>query len=178
MLDENAFSMRLDGKFNDRFNGYIRYQRDIGDLASPDGTSGRFIVASQEPDNFVAALTQLYGGSIVNETKFGLNRAATTLDTAFSVSGSQLDFVRSAISLSGAIVQSGVNCGANLPPPAAERNRSIRNPIHSSITSRGRKAPIRLSSGAKFAGLRWTSTNSAVSPSPTATFATSCSTRT
>jgi carboxypeptidase family protein len=111
-LDENAFSMRLDGKFNDRFNGYIRYQRDIGDLASPDGTSGRFIVASQEPDNFVAALTQLYGGSIVNETKFGLNRASTTLDTAFSVSGSQLDFARSAISLSGTIVQSGVNGGA------------------------------------------------------------------
>jgi Carboxypeptidase regulatory-like domain/TonB dependent receptor len=111
-LNEDAFSVRLDGKFNDRFNGYIRYQRDDGDLASPDGTSGRFIVASQQPDNFVAAVTQLYGGSVVNETKFGINRAPTTLDTAFSVSGSQIDFVRTAISLSGTIVQSGVNGGA------------------------------------------------------------------
>jgi hypothetical protein len=111
-LDENAFSVRIDGKFSDRFNGYFRYQRTSGDLRSPDGTSGRFIVASQEPDNIVAAVTQLYGSSIINETKFGVNRAPTRLDTDFQVAGSQIDFVRSAISLSGTIVQPGVNGGA------------------------------------------------------------------
>lgn len=112
VLDENAFSVRFDLKFNDRFNAYTRYQRTTGDLRSPDGTSGRFIVASQEPDNFVFALSQLYGSSIINETKFGLNRAPTTLDTEFNVAGSGIDFVRSAISLSGNIVQPGVNGGA------------------------------------------------------------------
>jgi len=111
-LDEDAFSVRFDGKINERFNGYIRYQRDDGDLDSPDGTSGRFIVASQKPDNLVLALSQLFGTNIVNETKFGINRASTTLDTSIPVIDSLINFQISAISLSGTIVQTGVNGGA------------------------------------------------------------------
>lgn len=112
ILDENAFSIRIDGKLNERLNGYVRYQRNTGNMRSPDGASGRFIVASQQPDNFVAALTQIYGVSVVNETKFGVNRAPTILEADFRVSGSQIDFARSAISLSGTFVQPGVNGGA------------------------------------------------------------------
>lgn len=112
ILDEDAFSIRIDGKPSDRFNGYVRYQRNTGNLRSPDGTSGRFIVASQQPDNLVAALTQIYGVSVVNETKFGINRAPTTLKAHFRIAGSQIDFARATISLSGTIVQPGVNGGA------------------------------------------------------------------
>jgi hypothetical protein len=112
VLDEDAFSIRIDAKLNDRFNLYGRYQRSNGDLASPDGATGRLLLASQEPDNFVFTLSQLYGSNIVNESKFGINRAPTELRTGFPTVDSNIDFAKSSISLSGSIVQPGVNGGA------------------------------------------------------------------
>ncbi|HVF87292.1 MAG TPA: carboxypeptidase-like regulatory domain-containing protein [Pyrinomonadaceae bacterium] len=113
-LDEDAFSVRFDGIINSRFNIYGRYQRDKGDLISPDGTTGRDLVATQMPDNFVVSLQQVYGSSIVNETKFGINRSPTTLATSVpSVSGlNGLDLTTTAFNLSGSIVQAGVNGSA------------------------------------------------------------------
>jgi hypothetical protein len=40
VLDEDAYSGRIDYKISDRFSFYGRYQRNRGDLLSPDGTSG------------------------------------------------------------------------------------------------------------------------------------------
>jgi len=112
-LDEDAFSVRLDAKINEQLSGYVRYQRDQGDLISPDGTSGRLLVASQEPDNLVGTLSQVWTGSIVNETKLGLNRAPTSLATSFpAVAGSPIDFSLTSLNLSGSFVQPGVNGGA------------------------------------------------------------------
>ncbi|MFN0112419.1 MAG: carboxypeptidase regulatory-like domain-containing protein [Blastocatellia bacterium] len=137
-LDEDAFSVRLDSKFNDRFNGYVRYQRNTGDLNSPDGLTGRVLVATQKPDNFVAALTQIYGTRIINETKFGINRAESGLLTSFpAVSGSTIDFSKSAFILTGGIVQPGVNGGAATgfsSPGGLTRQSSAGN---------GRAQPIR-----------------------------------
>ncbi len=112
-LDEDAFSGRIDYRFNDRFNFYGRYQRTYGSLLSPDGTSGRFISAEQKPDNFVASLTQVYGTSIINETKFGVNRAPTDLLTVVpEISGlNGFDLTRTSLRLTGNIVSPGVNGG-------------------------------------------------------------------
>src|SRR3712207_403432 len=38
-LDENAFSLRFDGRAGSRFNWFARYQQDPGELVSPDGRS-------------------------------------------------------------------------------------------------------------------------------------------
>ncbi len=64
-LDENAFSIRLDGRINEKFSAYTRYQRNTGNLISPDGLTGRLLVADQQPDNFVAAVSQIYGSKII-----------------------------------------------------------------------------------------------------------------
>ena len=138
-LNENAFSGRIDYRFNDNFNMYARYQRSTGDLLSPDGTSGRFISASQKPDNFVVSLTQLYGNSIINETKFGFNRAPTDLLTVVpTVSGlTGLDLTNTSIRLTGSIVSPGVNGGAATgftEPGGLTRQSSAGN---------GRSQPIR-----------------------------------
>jgi hypothetical protein len=112
-LNEDAWSVRLDGKISERFSGFARFQRSKGNLLTPDGTTGRTLLAQQQPENMVGSLTQLYSSRVVNETKFGFNRPPTELSAAFpTVAGSALDFSRSAINLSGSIVQPGINGGA------------------------------------------------------------------
>ena len=137
-LDENAFSIRLDGRINEKFSAYTRYQRNTGDLISPDGLTGRLLVADQQPDNFVAAVSQIYGSKIINETKFGMNRAPAQLQSSFpSVANSTIDFSKSAFILTGGIVQAGVNGGAATgfsSPGGLTRQSSAGN---------GRAQPIR-----------------------------------
>jgi hypothetical protein len=138
-LDEDAFSGRIDWKINDNYNFYTRYQRNRGDLLSPDGTSGRFISASQNPDNFVASLTQIYGTNVINETKFGFNRAPTDLLTVVpSISGlNGFDLSLTSLRLTGNIVSPGVNGGSATgftEPGGLTRQSSAGN---------GRAQPIR-----------------------------------
>ncbi len=138
-LDEDAFSGRIDYKISDNFNFYGRYQRSNGNLLSPDGASGRFVSAKQTPDNFVASLTQVYGTSMINETKFGINRAPTSLSTVVpEISGfSGFDLSLTSLRLTGNIVSPGVNGGASTgftEPGGLTRQSSAGN---------GRAQPIR-----------------------------------
>jgi hypothetical protein len=138
-LDEDAFSGRIDYKLSDRFSFYGRYQRNRGDLLSPDGTSGRFVSAKQRPDNFVASLTQIYGTSIINETKLGMNRAQTDLGTVVPTTGglTGIDLSLISLRLTGSIVSPGVNGGAATgftEPGGLTRQSSAGN---------GRAQPIR-----------------------------------
>jgi hypothetical protein len=154
-LDEDAFSGRIDYKINDRFNFYGRYQRNIGELLSPDGTSGRFISAKQKPDNFVASLTQVYGNSIVNETKFGINRAPTDLLTIVpEITGlNGFDLSLTSLRLTGNIVSPGVNGGLATgftEPGGLTRQSSAGN---------GRAQPIRPTSYSFIDNLSVTSGN-------------------
>lgn len=111
-LDEDALSLRIDGRLRENVNAYFRYQRNTGSLISPDGLTGRLLVAEQQPDNLVASITN-FGSSYVHEFKFGMNRAASQLATSFpAVANSTIDFSKSAFILTGGIVQPGVNGGA------------------------------------------------------------------
>jgi len=154
-LDEDAFSGRIDYKINDNFTFYGRYQRNRGDLLSPDGTSGRFISAKQKPDNFVMSLTQLYGTNVINETKFGINRAPTDLGTVVptiaGLSGVDLSLV--SLRLTGNIVSPGVNGGA--PTGFTEPGGLTRQ----SSAGNGRAQPIRPSSVSFIDTLAWTKGN-------------------
>lgn len=154
-LDEDAFSGRIDYKINDQFTFYSRYQRTRGDLLSPDGTSGRFISASQKPDNFVASLTQLYGTNVINETKFGLNRAPTDLGTVVpAITGlNGFDLGLTSLRLTGNIVSPGVNGGA--PTGFTEPGGLTRQ----SSAGNGRAQPIRPSSLSFIDNLSWTKGN-------------------
>lgn len=139
ILDEDAFSGRIDYKIDDRFSLYGRYQRNKGSLLSPDGTSGRFIAATQNPDNFVVAVNQVYGLSIINETKFGFNRAPTDLGTQVpNIAGlNGFDLTSASLRLSGNIVSPGVNGGSATgftEPGGLTRQSSAGN---------GRAQPIR-----------------------------------
>lgn len=154
-LDENAFSIRIDHTVNDNLSLYARYQRNNGLLLSPDGTSGRFIEAKQRPDNFVIAANQLYGTNIVNETKFGFNRAATDLGTVVpQVSGlNGIDLSMTSIRLTGNITSPGVNGGSATgftEPGGLTRQSSAGN---------GRSQPIRPSSFSFIDNLTWTKGN-------------------
>jgi Carboxypeptidase regulatory-like domain len=113
-LNEDAFSGRIDYKYDDTLSFYGRYQRNRGTLLSPDGASGRFISAKQNPDNFVFAANKVFGTSIINEVKFGLNRAPTSLSTVVpTVTGlNGIDLKSTSIRLTGSIVSPGVNGGA------------------------------------------------------------------
>ena len=154
-LDEDAYSFRVDYKISDRFSLYGRYQRNKGSLLSPDGTSGRFIHAEQNPDNFVTTLNQVYGTSVTNETKFGFNRAPTDLSTVVpAVSGlNGVDLSLTSLRLTGNIVSAGVNGGAATgftEPGGLTRQSSAGN---------GRAQPIRPTSLSFIDNLTWTKGN-------------------
>lgn len=154
-LDENAFSGRIDYKPNERFTFYGRYQQSRGTLLSPDGASGRFIKAKQRPDNFVASLSQVYGTALVNETKFGINRANTDLSTVVpSVTGlNGIDLSAVSLRLTGNIVSPGINGGAPTgfnEPGGLTRQSSAGN---------GRSQPIRPISYSFVDNLSWTKGN-------------------
>ena len=154
-LNEDAFSGRFDYKINDKFNFYARYQRNNGTLLSPDGASGRFISAKQNPDNFVASITQIYGTTIINETKVGLNRAPTTLGTVTpTVAGlSGFELGATSFRLTGNIVSPGINGGA--PTGFTEPGGLTRQ----SSAGNGRAQPINPSSLSFIDTLSWTKGN-------------------
>lgn len=154
-LDEDALSGRIDYKINDNFTLYGRYQRTKGDLLSPDGTSGRFVSAGQNPDNFVVSLQQLYGTNIVNESKFGFNRAPTDLTTIVpDITGlNGIDLAQTSLRVTGNITSSGVNGGSATgftEPGGLTRQSSAAN---------GRAQPIRPTSLSYIDNLTWTKGN-------------------
>lgn len=151
-LDEDAISFRLDYKHSDSLTMYGRYQRNRGDLLAPDGASGRFISAGQNPDNFVFSVQQIYGANVINETKFGFNRAPTDLTTVVpSVAGlSGLDLSLTSLRLTGNITSPGVNGGA--PTGFTEPGGLTRQ----SSAANGRAQPIRPISYSFIDNLSWT----------------------
>jgi len=153
--DEDAYSFRLDYKINDNYSLYGRYQRNRGQLLSPDGTSGRFVQAEQNPDNFVTSFQQVYGSNIINETKFGFNRAPTDLTTVVpDITGlNGIDLSLTSLRVTGNITSSGVNGGSATgftEPGGLTRQSSAAN---------GRAQPIRPTSYSFIDNLSWTKGN-------------------
>jgi hypothetical protein len=154
-LDENALSFRVDYQISDSLSIYGRYQRSTGTLTSPDGASGRFIQAKQSPDNLVIAANQVIGASILNEVKFGMNRATTDLGTLTpTISGlTGIDLTSTAFRLSGTITSPGINGGA--PTGFSEPGGLTRQ----SSAGNGRAQPIRPTSFSVIDNLTYTRGN-------------------
>lgn len=154
-LDENAFSFRFDYKHSDTLSFYSRYQVTSGSLLSPDGASGRFVSAKQEPVNYVLSATKIFGTNIINETKFGINKAPTDLTTVVpGVSGlNGVNLNLTSLRVTGNIVSAGINGGAATAfnePGGLTRQSSAAN---------GRAQPIRPTSYSIIDNLSWTKGN-------------------
>lgn len=108
-LDETNFSGRIDWHLTSTQRLYLRYLKDVGTLDTPDNTvTARNLQATYKPDNFVASLDSSLTSSTVNELKFGVNRAPTTL----SVDAGAPDLFATAVNITGMAVQPGVNGSA------------------------------------------------------------------
>jgi hypothetical protein len=66
---------RLDYRFNDKSTSYIRYNIDEAYIDSPTDALGSRNVIPHTPQNLVLQFQHIFSPSLVNETKFGLNRA-------------------------------------------------------------------------------------------------------
>ncbi|HUQ91633.1 MAG TPA: TonB-dependent receptor, partial [Bryobacteraceae bacterium] len=109
-LDETNFSGRIDWHLSSTQRLYVRYLKDVGTLETPDNTvTARNLQATNKPDHFVASLNSTLSSSTVNELKFGINRAPTTL----SVDADAPELFATAINITGMTVQPGVNGGAS-----------------------------------------------------------------
>jgi hypothetical protein len=78
-IDEYFGSFRLDHHINDKFNQYLRYNRDQGYLTQPLDVTGSSQIVTAVPQNAVYTLTQLLSSGIVNETKLGINANKTRI---------------------------------------------------------------------------------------------------
>jgi hypothetical protein len=104
---ENAFSARLDFKFNDRWSAYMRAFHDQGRNNQPEGVSGRTVRITDDPSNGVFNLQGLVSDTITNELKIGYNSAPTRIDgLAATVNG--IDFSNIVLNLSGSVANTGI----------------------------------------------------------------------
>ncbi|MGI8919818.1 MAG: carboxypeptidase regulatory-like domain-containing protein [Pyrinomonadaceae bacterium] len=79
-VNEDAFALRLDYRFNPANSFYLRFFRDDGDNIQPEGVTGRRVVTSVSPQNGVIALQTIISPTVLNELKFGYNGAKTRVN--------------------------------------------------------------------------------------------------
>ncbi|MBW8866897.1 MAG: TonB-dependent receptor [Acidobacteria bacterium] len=104
---EDAFSTRLDVRFNDRWSSYVRVFRDHGTSDQPNSVAGQVIHTTANPSNAVFNLQGILSDRTTNEMKIGYNAAPTTLvGVAPTVNG--IDFSNFILNLSGSVANTGV----------------------------------------------------------------------
>jgi len=103
---ENAYSVRLDYRFNQSWNSYFRLFHDDGEQLRPEGVSGRIVRVSNKPTNAIYNVQGMFGG-IQNEFKLGYNAPPTRINgQAPTVNG--IDFSKISVNLSGSIANTGI----------------------------------------------------------------------
>ncbi|MBC7796668.1 MAG: TonB-dependent receptor [Pyrinomonadaceae bacterium] len=120
--NEDAFFGRIDYSFNERNTFYARYQRDKGIDFTPEGVSGRVTRIQAVPDNGAFGFQSVITNSIVNDFRFGINRAATSVDAAAPIVNG-IDYSNFALSIGGnvaiqnssTIAGQGANVGVSSP---------------------------------------------------------------
>jgi hypothetical protein len=106
-VDENAGTLRLDYRLNDRYSMYVRYMRDQGETTQPEGVTGRITRYRTVPQNAVLTLQGTLTQRLLNEFKFGYNGALTRVaGSAPTVNG--IDLSQIAINLSGSVANTGI----------------------------------------------------------------------
>ena len=102
---EDTMSLRVDHRFNDKHSAYARYLYSNGEVDTPDRTvTPRRVLAKQQPQNFVGNFQSIFGASMVNEFKVGLNLPETSA-SAFGPAG----YDPTGVSLSGSFTSSSID---------------------------------------------------------------------
>ncbi len=104
---ENAFSLRLDYKYNQANSFYLRFFRDQGTDERPEGISGRRVTIEAVPQNGVLGWQSIIGTNKVNEFRLGYNAARTRIN-GFAPTVGGIDLSAVTINISGSIANSGI----------------------------------------------------------------------
>ncbi len=72
---ENSGMLRVDYRFSDKSTAYARYNIDNAYIDNPTDALGTHNVIPHIPQNFVLQFQHIFSPTLLNETKFGLNRA-------------------------------------------------------------------------------------------------------
>ncbi len=72
---EDSGMFRFDYRFDDKSTAYVRYNIDNAYIDNPTDADGTHNVIPHIPQNLALQLLHIFSPSLVNETKFGLNRA-------------------------------------------------------------------------------------------------------
>jgi hypothetical protein len=75
IIHEDTWLARFDYKFSDATTFYARAQRDVAFARSPNGNLFDQNDTSNHPANYILALQHFFGANLLNEFKFGVNRA-------------------------------------------------------------------------------------------------------
>ncbi len=147
--NENAGSIRLDYRINDKYSIYTRYQRDQGESYLPLGVTGNALRVNAVPQNGVVNFQQILRPTLVNETKFGVNANKTNgFGTAPTVPG--VDIGAISVNMSGSVALSGIagqGASAGVATPGAL--------VRSNSASNGRSQPYTNYSLSFIDGLSW-----------------------
>ncbi|MEO8681010.1 MAG: carboxypeptidase regulatory-like domain-containing protein [Vicinamibacterales bacterium] len=103
-VKENAYSTRLDFKWNSKWSSYVRAFHDQGTNVQPEGVTGRIVDIRANPSNAVFALQGLFGNSTINELKIGYNAADTNIEGI----GPTAETKNIALSLTGSVANTGI----------------------------------------------------------------------
>ena len=99
-VDEDAFSLRLDYRFNNRWSMYGRGFHDQGTNNQPEGVSGRVVRITDNPSNAVFNLQGVLSDRMTNELKVGYNASPTRINGIAPVING-IDFGNIVLNLSG-----------------------------------------------------------------------------
>lgn len=135
LIDEYFGSLRLDYHLNDRFNMYLRYNRDQGYLQSPLDVSGSYQSITAVPQNVVYTLQQVWKPTVINETKVGFNGSKTRI-SGFASPIAGVDTSAFAVSFAGTVAIPGVG-GQGASAGAS----TLGNLVRSNSSQNGRGQP-------------------------------------
>jgi hypothetical protein len=74
-VQEDTGLFRLDYRYNDKSTSYVRYNIDKAYIDTPTDALGTRNAIPHTPQNLVVEFQHIFSPSLINESKFGLNRA-------------------------------------------------------------------------------------------------------
>lgn len=105
---ENALSLRLDYRLNDRWTTYVRVFHDRGTQTRPQNISGSEARLMNNPTNAIFHLQGTLGNGTLNEFKIGYNAPKAEVTGRGPTAGG-IDFSNFAINLSGSVTNTGIS---------------------------------------------------------------------
>jgi carboxypeptidase family protein/TonB-dependent receptor-like protein len=125
-VKEDAFSGRVDFRFNKNWSSYARFFRDDGRNTQPEGISGRTVEVKSRPANAVWVLQGVLGTGALNEFKVGYNGAPTEVNgIAPTING--IDLSNIVLNISGSVANTGIagqgnSTGVSIPGGLVRQN--------------------------------------------------------